>query len=269
MDFNKRVCALQDGAVRTLSLNRASALNGFDIDVQNDLLQSLELAAADSSVRCLVLAGSRRTFCDQRDLGSLRESADKAPECCVLDDADGTGARLHISVLERLRSMPIPVIAAVTGRVAGAGMSLALNCDLVFAAKSAIFVQPFVKMGLIPDAGITWLLPRLMGRARALAWTLRGDALTAQDATNSGLIADCFPDRDLEAVVRSVAQRLAQLPTKAAVASRQAMDQALTMSLREAMLAEGRIQRELGFGEKAQDGIRSQVSDSGAPTAHH
>jgi 2-(1,2-epoxy-1,2-dihydrophenyl)acetyl-CoA isomerase len=156
-----------------------------------------------------------------------------------------TAELLHIEIIERLSSMPVPLIAAVRGRVSGIGISIALNCDLVIAAKSATFTQPFGRVGVRSGAGATWLLPRLIGRARALGWTLLGETLTAEDAVRIGLIWGCYPGKELEIVVGSVAHRLAAISTETAVATRKAMDAALSLSLRDAMIAEARIQNEL------------------------
>lgn len=151
--------------------------------------------------------------------------------------------------------MPMPLVAAVRGRAAGVGASLALNCDLVIAAKAATFLVPYGKAGLLPDAGSTWLLPRLVGRARALGWTLLGDVLKAEDAVQMGLIWACYPDRSLDSVVRSVAQRLAAMPIRAAVAARNAMDAASTLTLRDALLAESRIQHDLRFAHDYRESV--------------
>jgi 2-(1,2-epoxy-1,2-dihydrophenyl)acetyl-CoA isomerase len=142
--------------------------------------------------------------------------------------------------------MPVPTLAAVNGVAAGAGANLALNCDLVVAAKSASFIQAFSKIGLVPDCGGTWLLPRLVGRAQALALALTGDKLPAEEAQRIGLIWQVVDDASLPEHVQALAARIAAMPTKALVVTRQAMDAAGQMTLEQALSREAELQRELG-----------------------
>jgi 2-(1,2-epoxy-1,2-dihydrophenyl)acetyl-CoA isomerase len=163
---------------------------------------------------------------------------------------------LHYKPLvQRLRTMPVPVIAAVNGVAAGAGANLALNCDFVLAGQSASFIQAFVKIGLVPDTGGTWLLPRLVGRARALGLAMLGDKLTAADAERIGLIWKCVDDAALAAEVVALAGRLAALPAKALAATRRAIDDAQHFTLAQALDEEAAVQSRLGRAHDYLEGV--------------
>jgi 2-(1,2-epoxy-1,2-dihydrophenyl)acetyl-CoA isomerase len=234
-----------DGAVRRLTLNRPQALNSFTTEMHSELLAALDAAAADASVRCVVITGAGRGFCAGQDLSdpaiAPNLSGQGEPK-----DIGGLIDRCYKPLALRLRSMPVPTIAAVNGVAAGAGANLALNCDLVVAAKSASFIQAFSKIGLVPDCGGTWLLPRLVGRAQALALALTGDKLPAEEAQRIGLIWQVVDDASLPEHVQALAARIAAMPTKALVVTRQAMDAAGQMTLEQALSREAELQRELG-----------------------
>jgi 2-(1,2-epoxy-1,2-dihydrophenyl)acetyl-CoA isomerase len=157
------VLVAQAGAVRTITLNRPKALNAFTGAMHETLAVALNDAAGDPGVRCLVLTGAGRGFCAGQDLADPAVAPDLAPGAKPTD-VGNVIERYYKPLALRLRSMPVPVIAAVNGVAAGAGASIALGCDIVIAARSASFIQAFSKIGLVPDAGGTWLLPRLVGR---------------------------------------------------------------------------------------------------------
>ncbi len=233
------------GAVRTLTLNRPQALNSFTTAMHEELRAALDQAAADRSVRCLVITGAGRGFCAGQDLG------DPAIAPSLEPGAEPKDLGAHIEncyrpLALRLRAMPVPVIAAVNGVAAGAGANLALNCDLVVAGRSASFVQAFAKIGLIPDTGGTWLLPRLAGRATALGLALTGDKLSAEEAQRIGLIWQCVDDAALADTAGTLAARLAAMPTRALVQTRLAIDAADALSFDAALQREAELQRELG-----------------------
>jgi 2-(1,2-epoxy-1,2-dihydrophenyl)acetyl-CoA isomerase len=155
----------------------------------------------------------------------------------------------------RVRTMPVPVLAAVNGVAAGAGANFALCCDLVVAAKSASFIQAFSKIGLVPDCGGTWLLPRLVGRARALGLAMTGDKLPAEEAERIGLIWKCVPDEAFAAEVQALAAKLAQMPSRALAETRRALDAAMAMDFADALTLEADTQRELGRGADFAEGV--------------
>lgn len=244
----------QDGAVRTLTLNRPQALNSFTKAMHEELAAALDAASADPTVRCLVLTGAGRGFCAGQDLSDPLVAPDPTPGAAPRDIGHVIEAHYKPLAL-KVRHMPVPVIAAVNGVAAGAGANLALGCDLVVAAKSASFIQAFAKIGLLPDCGGTWLLPRLAGRARALGMALLGDKLPAEEAERIGLIWKCVDDAAFADEVKALAQRLAQMPTKALVTTRLAMDAAGRMDFDAALSAEGREQQALGFAHDYLEGV--------------
>ncbi len=241
----------RQGAVLSLKLNRAQALNSLNAELTAALLGALDSAACDESVRCVVIGGEGRAFCAGQDL--------KAPE--VVAEAGrpkdlGDLVERHYKPLTlRLRSMPVPTLAAVGGVAAGAGASLALLCDVVVAKRSAVFIQAFSAIGLVPDSGATWLLPRLVGRAQALGMAMLGDKLPAERAAQLGLIWTCVDDDVFDAEVQVLAERLGRLPAKALVKTRALLDQGLNCSLERALDAEAQAQRELGFAHDFAEGV--------------
>ena len=166
----------QTDAVRTLTLNRPQALNAFTTEMHAQLRDALDAAADDAGVRCVVVTGAGRGFCAGQDLSdpAIAPEPEAEPK-----DIGSLIERVYRPLALRIRAMPVPVIAAVNGVAAGAGANFALGCDIVVAARSASFIQAFSKIGLVPDCGGTWLLPRLVGRARALALSMTGDKLPA------------------------------------------------------------------------------------------
>lgn len=250
------VLSSQSGAVRTLTLNRPGVLNSFNAAMHEALSRALDEAAHDQSVRCLVLTGAGRAFCAGQDLADPQVTPDFTPGA-VAKDLGAVIERYYKPLIQRVRSFPVPILAAVNGAAAGAGANLALNCDLVIAAKSACFIQGFGKIGLIPDTGGTWLLPRLVGRARALGLAIFGDRLAASDAEQMGLIWKSVPDTSFAVEVQSVARNLATMPIKALVATRTLMDRASESEVEQALAAEMHTQRELGLAHDYMEGVAS------------
>ncbi len=235
------------GAVATLALNRPQAMNAFTVDLHRELLACLNAVAHDTSVRCVVLTGNGRAFCSGQDLSD--------PAAQPGGDLGALIASHYKPLVERIRSLPVPVVAAVNGVAAGAGANLALVCDLVIAARSASFIQAFAKIGLLPDTGGTWLLPRLVGHARAAGLAMLGDKLSAPEAAAMGLIWQCVDDDALQDSAQALAARLATMPTQALVATRRALEQAQHMTLTEALDAEAREQTALGRHADFAEGV--------------
>ncbi len=243
----------QEGAVRTLSFNRPAALNAFTAQLLAQTRAALDEAAEDASVRAVVITGTGRAFCAGQDLSDP-----------LIKPEFGTDARpkdighlldnYYIPLALRVRSMSVPVIAAVNGVAAGAGANLALGCDLVIAAESASFIQAFSKIGLVPDCGGTWLLTRLVGRAKAMELALLGDKLPAPEAARLGLIARVVPNEELAATAQALATRLAGMPTRALVETRQAFDEALSLNFEDALKLEAVMQSQLGFAHDYLEG---------------
>ena len=248
------VLSAQQGAVLTLTLNRPESLNSFTSALHRQLMAALDAAAADAAVRCLVITGAGRGFCAGQDLSDPMVAPQPDP-AAVPKDLGAVIDDYYRPLVLRLRSMPMPVVAAVNGVAAGAGANLALACDIVLAGRSASFIQAFSKIGLIPDSGGTWLLPRLVGRARALGLALLGDKLPAAEAERIGLIWRCVDDTALADAALSLASRLAARSTRGLVATRHAFDAAQALSLDVALVEEARLQHELGFAHDYQEGI--------------
>ena len=239
------------GAVRIVTLNRPASLNSFTAAMHAELLGALDAAAADDPVRAVVVTGAGRGFCAGQDLNdaAMGASAAGAP------DVGAVIERYCRPLALRVQAMPVPVIAAVNGVAAGAGASFALGCDIVLAARSAVFVQAFSKIGLVPDCGGTWLLPRLVGRARALALAMTGDKLPADEAERIGLIWRAVDDAALMDEAIALAVRLAAMPVRALAETRRAIDATSTLSLADALDMEARVQRELGRANDFAEGV--------------
>ena len=235
------------GPVRTLTLNRPAALNSFTASMHGELLPALQQAAADSTIRVVVITGAGRAFCAGQDLSDPSMTGDV--------DVGAVIERFYRPLATQVRTMPVPVIAAVNGVAAGAGANLALCCDLVLAARSASFIQAFSKIGLVPDCGGTWLLPRLVGRARALGLAMTGDKLPAEEAERIGLIWRCVDDAALADSVQALAQKLALMPSKALVETRRVLDSAMAMDFADAITQEAHAQRELGRSADFAEGV--------------
>ncbi|MDM0081569.1 2-(1,2-epoxy-1,2-dihydrophenyl)acetyl-CoA isomerase PaaG [Variovorax sp. J31P179] len=247
------VLATQQGPVLTLTLNRPAALNSFTEGMHQALRAGLDAAAANPEVRCVVLTGAGRGFCAGQDLADPMV-APAAPGEPPKDLAVAINT-LYKPLVQRLKSMPVPVIAAVNGVAAGAGANLALNCDFVLAGQSASFIQAFAKIGLVPDTGGTWLLPRIVGRARALGLAMLGDKLPAAEAERIGLIWKCVDDAALADECAKLAQRLAAMPAKALAATRAAIDGAQALTLDQALDMEAALQSQLGSAHDYLEGV--------------
>ena len=230
------------GAVALLTLNRPAALNSFTRQMHRDLWAALDRAEANAAVRALVLTGAGRAFCAGADLAEfdfepgpdLVQRADPGP---VIEQAFNPTAR-------RLQALRMPTVAAINGVAAGAGASVAMCCDIANAAPGASFIQAFSKIGLIPDAGGSWLLTERLGLARAMALAMTGDKLPAQQAREWGLIWDVADD--CVAAALTLGARLAQMPTKALVATRHLLRDGATRTLDQQLDAERDAQSAMG-----------------------
>jgi len=238
------------GAVRTLTLNRPAALNSFTAAMHRQLRAAFDDAAADDAVRCVVLTGAGRGFCAGQDLNDEGMGNDGSPA-----DVEGVVERHYKPLALRIRSMPVPVVAMVNGVAAGAGANIALGCDLVIAGRSASFIQAFSKIGLVPDGGGTWLLPRLVGRARALGLAMTGDKLPADEAAAMGMIWRCVDDAALAETTMALAQKLATLPSAALAATRRVIDDAVAMDFSQALSHEARVQGDMSRAGDFAEGV--------------
>ena len=195
-----------EGGIRTIQFNRPEVFNSFNQSMGRAFQAALDEAAADEHVRCVVITGAGKAFCAGQDLKEV--TAPDAPDFTEIVE------QTYNESIRRIRAMEKPVIGAVNGVAAGAGANIALACDLTIAKQSASFIQAFSKIGLIPDSGGTWMLPRLIGMQRAAALTFFGDKLPADQAVAMGLIYNTVPDDEFETAVTELANRLAAMPTR-------------------------------------------------------
>lgn len=252
MTYDNILYTVEDGLAR-LTLNRPDKLNSFTVAMHLEVHAALDAAAADPQVRALVLTGAGRGFCAGQDLGDRAVSG--GSEGTVKPDLGESIEKYYGPLVRRLRAMPKPVVCAVNGVAAGAGANIALACDIVVAVETAKFIQPFCNLGLVPDAGGTWFLPQLVGRARAMGLALLGDTLSATQAADWGLIWKCLPAADFEAEVTVLARRLAAGPTLGFARTKQAIDAAATSTLDAQLDRERDAQRELGYSLDYAEGV--------------
>lgn len=236
--------------VATITLNRPKSLNSFNAEMHEELRETLRTVQANSSVRVLVLTGAGRAFCAGQDLGDRNVApGESAPDL-------GHSIETYYNPLVRtLRDLPIPVVCAVNGVAAGAGANIALSCDLVIAARSASFIQAFCKLGLIPDSGGTWLLPQLIGMARAKALALLGEKIPAEQAQSWGLIWRWVDDDALAEETRRLASHLASQPTQGLGLIKQALHASTNNSWDEQLDLERDLQRQAGQTDDYREGV--------------
>ena len=249
MDY-ETILFRSDTGIARIALNRPERLNAFTSRMHAELRDALARVRADREARVVVLSGSGRGFCAGQDLSERTIERDGV----TADLGESLELNYNPLVLS-LRSLPLPVIAAVSGVAAGAGANIALACDIVIAARSATFIQSFAKLGLLPDCGGTWLLPRLAGEARAMGLALLGDKLPAAQAAEWGLIWRCVEDEALNATVEELATRLAQAPTRGLARTKEAIYGSSVRSLAEQLAFESDAQRELGRSADFAEGV--------------
>ncbi len=249
MSYQTILFEVRDGVAR-LTLNRPERLNSFNTEMHGEVRAALATLKGDAGARVLVLSGAGRGFCAGQDLNDRAV----APGAAAPDLAASIEQHYKPLVLT-LRALPMPVIGAVNGVAAGAGANLALACDLVIAARSAVFVQAFAKLGLVPDSGGTWFLPRLVGTARAIGLAFLGDKLAAQQAAEWGLIWRCVEDAEFAGVVADMAQQLAAAPTRGLARTKQAIYEGLTRDLAAQLDIERDYQGELGRSADYAEGV--------------
>jgi 2-(1,2-epoxy-1,2-dihydrophenyl)acetyl-CoA isomerase len=248
MSYQHILFEINSGIAR-LTLNRPERLNSFNVAMHLEVRDALARTHSEAA-RVLVLTGAGRGFCAGQDLGDRKPGVD-GKRVDLGDSVENYYKPLILAIHE----LPLPVIAAVNGVAAGAGANIALACDLVIAARSTNFIQSFCKLGLIPDSGGTWCLPRLVGQARALGLALLGDKLPAELAAEWGLIWRCVDDTDLTSTVDALAAQLAVAPTRGLARIKQAMRASWQNSLPEQLNLERDLMRELGATADYAEGV--------------
>ena len=235
-----------DGAIARITLNRPDRLNSFTVQMHEELRDAVDKL---DDARVLILTGAGRGFCAGQDLNDRAVAPGEAV------DLGDTLEQCWNPLIRTLTSLPQPVIARVNGVAAGAGANIALACDIVVAGKSAKFIQSFSAIGLIPDSGGTWALPRVVGQARALGLTLTGEPLPADKAEEWGMIWKCVEDEDLDTEVNAIAAKLASLPPLGLAAIKDMLRSSWQYSLDEELERQAGAMRRLGFTEDYREGV--------------
>jgi 2-(1,2-epoxy-1,2-dihydrophenyl)acetyl-CoA isomerase len=256
MDYKNILYRIEQG-IAVISFNRPKALNAMTLELMEELGQAFDSAAADTAVRAIVLTGEGRGFSTGADLAA---TSDKPP----LDlqgrlDLGFVLDRYYNPLILKMRELPKPIISAVNGIAAGAGANLALMADLTVAARSASFLQAFVNVGLIPDAGGTWILPRAVGPQRAMGLALMGEKLSAEQAKEWGLIWSVVDDEQLMPTVMAMAQRLAEGPAVAIERIKRAIHAAAANELDKQLDLESDLQRDCGQSQDFMEGAMAFV----------
>lgn len=240
---------VQDGYA-VVTLNRPDRLNSFNPDMHERLRAALGEVERRADIRCLLVTGAGRGFCAGQDLSDRVMTADSAPP-----DLGQTIETLYNPLIRRLRALEKPVLCAVNGVAAGAGANFALACDIVLAARSASFIQAFCRIGLVPDSGGTYFLPRLVGTARAMGLAMLGDKLGAEDAERIGLVWKCVDDAALMDEARALARQLAAAPTRGLAGIKRALYASAANTLDAQLDLERDLQRELGRTRDYREGV--------------
>ncbi|TCO81260.1 short chain enoyl-CoA hydratase /enoyl-CoA hydratase [Plasticicumulans lactativorans] len=248
MSYETILFTLED-AVATLTLNRPDRLNSFNAQMHEEIRDALKQVVRGGA-RALLITGAGRGFCAGQDLSDRNVAADAA-----MPDLGLSIERGYNPLIRTLRTLELPVICAVNGVAAGAGANLALACDIVFAARSASFIQAFCKLGLVPDSGGTWFLPRLVGTARATALTMLGDKIGAEQAEAWGMIWKCVDDAELLPTAQAAAAHLATQPTAGLALIKRALVSSATHTLDQQLDLERDFQRIAGRTEDYREGV--------------
>ncbi len=238
--------------IGTIIMNRPKVFNSFNAEMRQAMLGALEDCANDPAIRCVVITGEGKAFCAGQDLAEIADVA-KAPS---FEEILDNGFNL---ISAKIRALEKPVIAAVNGVAAGAGANVALACDIVVATESASFIQAFTKIGLIPDSGGSWTLPRLVGMARASALMLLGEKVSAKEAEEMGMIYRCYDDELYAGNVQILAKTLADMPTRALALTKQALNQAYANDFTAQMAKETQLQGQAAATEDYTEGVKSFI----------
>jgi len=255
MASKARIQYEQLGAVARITLSRPAVYHSLDLEMAQELQAALDQAGGDPSVRAVLLTASGKAFCAGQDLGEFLEDGQLQTE--NLPDFSRMVEERYMPLIQRICEMEKPVVAAVNGVAAGAGANLALACDLVVAAESARFVQAFSQIGLVPDSGGTYFLPRLIGWQRAAALLFLGEPVSTNAAESMGMIYRAYPDDEFALASFELAERLASLPTQALAYTKKLLRLSAGNSLDSQMKQEGAYQSLAGRTEDFSEGVRA------------
>lgn len=247
MAYEKILFTVADG-VATITLNRPEKLNSFDRALSLEVIDALDRVKDDATVRAVVLTGAGRAFSAGQDLAEAMAPGTKIQDILTTQ---------YNPIVRRLRALPKPVVAAVNGVAAGAGANIAYACDLTLAAESANFIQSFINIGLIPDSGGTYTVPRLVGRQRAFGQMILAPKVSAHEAEALGLIWRCVPDSELMNEANALAARLAVMPTKAIALTKQALERGEHGTLDSQLDVENELQTIAGASHDYNEGVQA------------
>lgn len=239
-------------SLATVTLNRPDRLNSVNARMRQELIDAMDAIAHDSTARALLITGAGKAFCAGQDLNERRRSPNTPPPDLSISLLDG-----YNPLVSRIKALKVPVICAVNGVAAGAGANLALACDIVIARESASFIQSFANIGLVPDCGGTWSLARKIGQARAMAWAMTGDAITASQAATWGLVWQCYKDDEFEKESLDFAYRIAKKPTGALAAIKHAIESAYQNTFTEQLELEAELQKNCGLSADYKEGVHA------------
>jgi len=236
-----------------VTLNRPESLNAFTVEMHQQLMAALNSVENDPAIRGVILTGAGRAFCAGQDLQESQEAAGSSPDLGAVIE------RYYNPLVRRLQHLPVPVIGAINGVAAGAGASLAFACDIVIAAQSARFIQSFSKIGLVPDSGATWTLPRLVGSHRARALTMLGTPLDAATALNWGLVWEVVENDAVLDSAKAIIEKLSAFPPTGLALTKKALHAALTATLDEQLDLERDLQSQAGSSPDHLEGVRAFI----------
>ncbi|HYB04205.1 MAG TPA: enoyl-CoA hydratase-related protein [Nitrososphaerales archaeon] len=251
MSSTEQVLVKKENGVAWIILNRPEVLNACDIPTLKKLGAVLKEVEADKASRCIVITGSGRAFCAGADLNAIRQRRTNDKISLLEDLVEGFNP-----VASRIFNMDKPVIAMVNGVAAGAGMGIAFACDLRIMSDAARFVQAFAKVGLVPDTGATYTMPRLLGLTKAMELAFSGEGIDANDAVKLGVVTKVVPAQSLESETRTIAEKLAHGPMGQGLAKR-AIHRALTLNFDQALEYEAQVQAVAGDSADHEEGIRA------------
>ncbi len=239
--------------VATISLHRPEVFNSFNREMALALQEALDAAEGDDSIRAIVLTGSGKAFCAGQDLKEVTSPEQNPGFKKILEEH-------YNPIIARIRSIEKPILAAVNGVAAGAGANIALACDVVIASEEASFIQAFSKIGLIPDSGGTFFLPRLIGFQKASAVMMLGEKVSASEAETLGMIYKVVPAEDLSEVIQKTATQLAMMPTKALGMTKRLLNESMTNNLETQLELEGKLQIEAAQSDDYVEGVDAFVN---------
>ena len=237
------------GNIAYLTLNRPEKYNSINQELAFAIQSAFDDCAQDKTIRAIVLSGTGKAFCAGQDLGEVVD-----PNGPALNDIV---SKHYNPIVMRIRDIELPVIAAVNGIAAGAGANIALACDVVLAKESASFLQAFSKIGLIPDSGGTYTLPRLIGQARASALMMLGEKVSAKEAMEMGMIYKAIPDEEYDAVVEKISTKLANMPTKGLAYTKKLLNLTAINSMEDQLAAEYEYQTKAGMTADYKEGVNA------------